>query len=1105
MIDIGTRLTSQRTAMYEVGEYELKERLGGGRIAQVFLAEQTWPPEKGRHLVAIKLAASQSQNDRLESERQVLEKMGGEPGFTRMEGYGMTREDGRAFLVMELIPRDSELARIARGSPEHRLDERLGIAAALQYARMLQALHAAGYASTDRKLDDVIWDDKTDPGRPRLVVLDWNVTAVDREIGPQRDLYQFGLFWYELLLGTPPPPEHDRAIVRLDDHPQWGDLTFGAQRMLTRALHRVAARRYQQAEELVKDLEALASLFDLGAEGLIARAKPADSADALMALDVIRVCHPDIWPGFQDLALRAREAMRDRHETLLDHALSELRQAQYGSARSRLEIVQRDVSQDPEKALRIERWLRLARFGDSLKEAKVEAIFRTYGLPILAGADRAPGVIEHIENVRFRHVADQFWDMLRGAFLDSSRRGKVPTDFLTKVEEARRQHGQGYDPKPWFQEAYLLLREPWSSQATLFGAVVGLGNSNAENERQGGLFFLADEALMQEKLREAHVEARTGDLHQAAVLYGQAQRLFEAIPYADLLYQAGLEKPSESQQLVERLANTLQEAEKCLESGKGLLEARPPEFKRALAEFGRGLGLLQVDGTWPKWAQVRSEGTAAALRAQRARAQRGLDLQEVLETDDLETPLMRCQALLDEFPEDTWGQEQRGRLRDKLIARVEEALGYHLVSARAAPEPGDALSAAQLVALARRYFPDDMQVAQRLPEWELRATFALEKQFNSHVARAEDKLRQDWQGGLKGVLDEWMAGHALLRQASFFPGVFDLKARQAQERKLDALHEQVRYLAQLQRDMAAELGTQRAGVDEEEQRRREIRRQAHSLWQEAQELSKSGQRDDWEAAPDLARQALELWPERPGVREFIERVEQKIEDIDRRFDEAIRHSQAALDAGNYERALAVLDGAPADVELRPAQREARQALRASIGRARISHQVDEAQRRAQMALAAGEYEGALVVLAEKAPPEAELLPEQQQALQSLRVSIEGLAAAKERMAAIRQESPQLRSLLAGDAQGLPQVLERLGQVADLIEGTPGELPEELRAMFLEYVEQAESLLWETHSRLRTRKRSLRAQMAGALALVGLTKKRLAARPVLEQESKEETA
>ena len=64
MIDTGTRLTSQRTAKYEVGEYELKGLLGGGRIAQVFLAEQTWPPEKERHQVAIKLATSQDQNGR---------------------------------------------------------------------------------------------------------------------------------------------------------------------------------------------------------------------------------------------------------------------------------------------------------------------------------------------------------------------------------------------------------------------------------------------------------------------------------------------------------------------------------------------------------------------------------------------------------------------------------------------------------------------------------------------------------------------------------------------------------------------------------------------------------------------------------------------------------------------------------------------------------------------------------------------------------------------------------------------------------------------------------------------------------------------------------
>lgn len=1053
MVRIGDTLTTHYDEhKYESGTYTLEKPLGGGRITQVFRGKQITPADKAGRTLAIKIAAAPEQNDRVESERRVLEAVAGQPGFPRVEGHGLT-QDGRVFLVMELLPRDRELVRLARSDPEGRLDERTGVEAAMQYAQMLSALHAAGFVSADRKLEDIIWDDESEPGRPRLVVLDWNVTAVDQEAGRQRDLYQFGLFWHQLLLGTPATSPQDRAVVALEQHPHWDGLTYGTQRFLARTLSEVPAQRYLSAGEVEDDLRPLASLLALDAESLVSRAREAevggDSTTAFLALSVIRCHYAHVWSDVADMEPRVGEAVQKRHENVLAEGLRDLRARQYDRARARFERALRDVLKNPGEAVRVRRWLSLAEFGVALGATpEAEAVFRERALATLAGGEGKPGVVEDLEEGQWDRSTERFWGLVVDGFLGAGGRGRVPSSFLEKVEEARRRHGEGDDPRPWLREAHTHLREPFPREAGLFAA---LADVDAAGTRKG-LLFLADEAVARKKLWGVQRERATGDLLQAAHIYDQADRLLGAVPYAGQLFEAGVEKPAEGQELCERLASTLGEAERCLEAGRGLLQADPPEPERALQEFERGLSLLPADIAEPKWAQLRGEGMVGALRGERARAEAYHDLKEVLEADDVEAALGRCDALLGQFPGDQWGIQQRGVLRARLRAQIEGSLRARTLSpGRAVSEVRGAVSIAQLVVLAGCYFEDDPDVQRRLPMWEQGAALALQGEMNALIARAEDRLRQGWQVGLREVLADWVVAHSLLEQAAHFPEVFGEDegdgTLRAQQRKLDALYNHVRHLAWLQCDMAAQLGKQRAAQDEGEVQRRRVRQRAEELWQAAQAVYREdGRPDRREAALAQAKEVLTLWPERRDVQYFVARVSEEIADARARVLEGLEEAKSALSAGRYDEALAVLD--------------------------------------------------------EKVSPEADLPLEH-------REDRDRLIARAERSQPLAE---RLRQLVEPGRPGSPALMwprprfaeaeKHLRQVDEIVEELQGALPGSLKRVLEEHLDQLESRLWQARAKLHFWNVRALAQAGWILAMVGLLRERVGVSAVAGIENQE---
>lgn len=147
-------------------------------------------------------------------------------------------------LVMEYVGDEALLTRKlpAADNIEDGLErERQALEAAQQYARLLIALHKAGYTCQDRKLGDLRWQE-------RLVVLDWNVVTEDTsEENVRADLTLMGNLWYQLLAGrTPFQPDPLN-----DEHWREGRVSYGTRLLITRLWQGA----YKSANETLQEIK----------------------------------------------------------------------------------------------------------------------------------------------------------------------------------------------------------------------------------------------------------------------------------------------------------------------------------------------------------------------------------------------------------------------------------------------------------------------------------------------------------------------------------------------------------------------------------------------------------------------------------------------------------------------------------------------------------------------------------------------------------------------------------------------------------------------------------------------------------------------------------
>jgi hypothetical protein len=265
------------------GRYVTAELLGGGGMAQVFLARD----EVLERDVAVKVLRAQYAEDEEFVERFRREALGvaslSHPNIVQVYDRGVS-EDGRYYIAMEYVPGGTLKDRIVRDGPLH---HDTALALAVQIAEALGAAHERGLIHRDVKPQNVLLTASgavkvADFGIARAaaaVVISATSAvlgtarymspeqAMGREVGPPSDLYSLGVVLYEMLTGEV-PFEADTPVAtsmkHVNDPPRppkeiRGEIPEEVDAVVLRLLAKDPGARYASAPTLVADLDRVAA------------------------------------------------------------------------------------------------------------------------------------------------------------------------------------------------------------------------------------------------------------------------------------------------------------------------------------------------------------------------------------------------------------------------------------------------------------------------------------------------------------------------------------------------------------------------------------------------------------------------------------------------------------------------------------------------------------------------------------------------------------------------------------------------------------------------------------------------------------------------------
>lgn len=193
-------------------------------------------------------------------------------------------QSGMPFVVQELAP-EERVQPSLEGSPAYEFQI---LTIMRQVAQAIKLAHQQKLSLNDFGLDkaDRIWVDYSDPDRPRVKIIDWNITGGlgDFKYIPKRDWLYFGAHLYPMLLPGRWNPlsnvltsKNDDDNLDLDLLPedlslvedrenQWKQLTWVSKRILRRILSRQSQERDADTiDDLFSDidyLETVSILFD---------------------------------------------------------------------------------------------------------------------------------------------------------------------------------------------------------------------------------------------------------------------------------------------------------------------------------------------------------------------------------------------------------------------------------------------------------------------------------------------------------------------------------------------------------------------------------------------------------------------------------------------------------------------------------------------------------------------------------------------------------------------------------------------------------------------------------------------------------------------------
>ncbi len=273
-----------------VSHYRILEPLGEGGMGVVYKAEDT----RLKRTVALKFLSSEVTGGGEHKERFLREAQASaaldHPNICTV--YEIDEVDGQTFLAMAFLQGEA-LDRIAAKGPLP-LDRAIAIAA--QAAEGLAAAHAQGVVHRDVKAANMIVREDA-AGRPAVKLMDFGLaqlsgrsklTQVDTRLGtvaymsPEQtqggavdarsDLWSLGVVLYEMVSGELPFKGHyDQAVMYsiLNEEPApltslRAGVPMELEWIVEKCLAKNARDRYQNARELVVDLERLQRRIDSG-------------------------------------------------------------------------------------------------------------------------------------------------------------------------------------------------------------------------------------------------------------------------------------------------------------------------------------------------------------------------------------------------------------------------------------------------------------------------------------------------------------------------------------------------------------------------------------------------------------------------------------------------------------------------------------------------------------------------------------------------------------------------------------------------------------------------------------------------------------------------
>ena len=282
-VEADTIRLMQRTFMD--GRYSLYQLLGGGGMAQVYLAHDE---VLDRH-VALKILRDQYAEDEQFVERFRREARSAaslsHPNIVSIYDQGRS-EDGAYYIAMEYVPGGTLKERIRQGGA---LTPEAAVGVASQITDALSEAHEKGVVHRDIKPQNVLVTEKgdvkvTDFGIAKAAASSSSVAtatgavlgtvdymspeqARGESVGPQSDLYSLGVVLYEMLTGTL-PYEADNPIGTAIKHMNApvrspGEVNPSVPQPLSaltmKLMAKVPEERYASAVALAEDLERVRS------------------------------------------------------------------------------------------------------------------------------------------------------------------------------------------------------------------------------------------------------------------------------------------------------------------------------------------------------------------------------------------------------------------------------------------------------------------------------------------------------------------------------------------------------------------------------------------------------------------------------------------------------------------------------------------------------------------------------------------------------------------------------------------------------------------------------------------------------------------------------